>query len=109
MRHKPNAQADRPSLSRVLRSSLHARLKRNVTMSQPYSGFGENYLKALDWEVLPHPPYSPDSAPSDYHVFRSMAHALWEQWFTYKDTKNCVDSWITSKDRVLQTWNPNAA
>ncbi|GBP13816.1 Mariner Mos1 transposase [Eumeta japonica] len=39
----------------------------------------KNYLKALDCEVLPHPPYSPDIAPSDYHLFRSMAHALPEQ------------------------------
>ncbi|GBP05812.1 Mariner Mos1 transposase [Eumeta japonica] len=55
----------------------------------------KNYLKTLDWEVLPHPPYSPDIAPSDYHLFRSMAHALSEQRFTsYDNTKNWVDSWI---------------
>jgi [histone H3]-lysine36 N-dimethyltransferase SETMAR len=29
-------------------------------------------LTELDWEVLPHPPYSPDIAPSDYHLFRAM-------------------------------------
>ncbi|GBP20943.1 Mariner Mos1 transposase [Eumeta japonica] len=51
-----------------------------------------------------------DIAPSDYHLFRSMAHALSEQRFTsYEDTKNWVDWWIGLKDRVLQTWNPNAA
>lgn len=27
-------------------------------------------------KVLPHPAYSPDIAPSDYHMFRSMAHFL---------------------------------
>ncbi|GBP87493.1 Mariner Mos1 transposase [Eumeta japonica] len=36
----------------------------------------KNYLKTLDWEVLPHAPYSPNIAPSDYHLFRSMAHAV---------------------------------
>jgi len=25
------------------------------------------YLETLKWEVLPHPPYSPDITPSDYH------------------------------------------
>ncbi|XP_018311759.1 uncharacterized protein [Mycetomoellerius zeteki] len=33
-------------------------------------------LRELGWEVLSHPPYSPDIAPSDYHLFLSMANAL---------------------------------
>ena len=24
------------------------------------------------WEVMPHPPYSPDPAPYDYHSFRLL-------------------------------------
>jgi [histone H3]-lysine36 N-dimethyltransferase SETMAR len=56
-------------------------------------------LEALNWDVLPHPPYSPDIAPSDYHLFRSMTHGLAEQRFTsYEDTQKWVDSWIASKD-----------
>ena len=59
----------------------------------------KTYLETLKWEVLPHPPYSPDVAPSDYHLFRSMAHDLAEQHFrSYEDVKKWIDSWIASKD-----------
>ena len=29
-------------------------------------------LLELSWEVMPHPPYSPDLVTSDYHLFRSL-------------------------------------
>ena len=32
-------------------------------------------------EILPHPPFSPDLAPSDYGLFRSMQHFLRDYWF----------------------------
>ncbi|EGI70754.1 Mariner Mos1 transposase, partial [Acromyrmex echinatior] len=60
----------------------------------------KTYLETLKWEVLPHPPYFPDVAPSDYHLFRSMAHDLLaDQHFqSYEEVKNWIDSWIASKD-----------
>ena len=33
-------------------------------------------LLELGWEVMPHPPYSPSLAQSDYHLFRSLQNHL---------------------------------
>lgn len=49
----------------------------------------KNYLENNVWEVLPHPLYSTDRAPSDYHLFRSMQNAVIGIWFTSEeDIKN---------------------
>ena len=59
----------------------------------------KTYLETLKWEALPHPLYSPDVAPSDYHLFRSMAHSLAHRHFrSYEQVKKWIDSWISSKD-----------
>ena len=45
--------------------------------------------------VLPHPPYSPDLAPSDYHLFGSMAHGLADQHFAnYEEVAKWLESWL---------------
>jgi histone-lysine N-methyltransferase SETMAR len=33
-------------------------------------------ITKLQWTVLPHPPYSPDLAPSDYHLFSPLKDAI---------------------------------
>ncbi|KAG5321047.1 MOS1T transposase, partial [Pseudoatta argentina] len=59
----------------------------------------KTYLETLKWEVLPHPPYSPDIAPTNFHLFRSMAHGLADRRFhSYEEAQKWIDSWIASKD-----------
>ncbi|KAG5307640.1 MOS1T transposase, partial [Pseudoatta argentina] len=59
----------------------------------------KTYLETLKWEVLPHPLYSLDIAPSDFHLFRSMAHGLADRRFhSYEEAQKWIDSWIASKD-----------
>lgn len=33
-------------------------------------------LAELGWQILPHPPYFADGAPSDYHLFLFLQHFL---------------------------------
>ncbi|GFV55826.1 histone-lysine N-methyltransferase SETMAR [Trichonephila clavipes] len=41
-------------------------------------------LLQLEWDTMPHPPYSPDLAPSDYYLFRSLQNFLDGKTFTSK-------------------------
>lgn len=55
-------------------------------------------IKQLGWELLPHPAYSPDIAPSDYHLFRSMTHYLHDKKFNSDDdVKNAMVEFFDSK------------
>lgn len=55
-------------------------------------------LEELGWEVIPHPPYSPDLAPSDFHLFRSLSNALKDISFDNEDElENWLREWFANK------------
>lgn len=52
------------------------------------------------WDKIPHPPYSPTEAPTDYHVNRSLKN--WQSNKIYDDFDELtgdVKKWIASKNR----------
>jgi len=52
----------------------------------------------LGWEVLSHPDYSPDLAPFDYHLFRSLEHFLRDKTFKNReDLRNKLALYFASK------------
>lgn len=55
-------------------------------------------LSQLGIEVLPHPPYSPDLAPTDYHLFKHLTHFMKDKQFTKdEDVKQAFIDFIESR------------
>jgi transposase len=55
-------------------------------------------LETLQFEVLSHPPYSPDLAPSDFHFLPHLKRDLKGTHFTSDDdVKQAVTSWIKQR------------
>lgn len=51
------------------------------------------------YELLPHPAYSPDLAPSDYHLFSNLKKYLRGRHFhDDEEAKNCVENWLSEQE-----------
>ncbi|KAL4092242.1 hypothetical protein QTP88_026776 [Uroleucon formosanum] len=58
----------------------------------------QELLDSLKWEVFPHPPYSPDLAPSDFHLFPRMKTWLGTQRFDDdEELRVRVTEWFRSQ------------
>lgn len=87
------AQLERVNQALVAKGMDPAKIKFLHDNAKPHvSSMTQDKLEELGWEVLPHAPYSPDLAPSDYHLFRSMQHSLKDQEFTNLDQ---VRFWVS--------------
>ena len=55
-------------------------------------------LLQLGWEVLIYPPYSPDIAPSDFHLFQSLQNSLNGKNFnSLEDCKRHLEQFFAQK------------
>jgi histone-lysine N-methyltransferase SETMAR len=52
----------------------------------------------LQWTVLPHPPYSPDLAPTDYHLFSLLRDAIHGKKFEdHEEAISEVKRWLRQR------------
>ncbi|CAD5214554.1 unnamed protein product [Bursaphelenchus okinawaensis] len=56
-------------------------------------------FRELGYEVLEHPPYSPDLAPTDFHLFKHLSSFLNGRIYkTPDDAKNAFKNFINSRN-----------
>ena len=61
-------------------------------------------LNRLSIEPLPHPPYSPNISPTDYHMFKHLSHFLKEKTFhNQEDAELAVKDFIYSRSTSFYT------
>ena len=59
-------------------------------------------LKQLKWEAMEHPAYSPDLAPSDFHLFGPLKNALRGRRFSCDDdVKAAVHQWLRTQPKTF--------
>jgi hypothetical protein len=55
-------------------------------------------LECFNWELFDHPPYSPDLAPSNYHLFTHLKNWVELQWFnSNEELMEGVKTWLGSQ------------
>ncbi|GBM86354.1 hypothetical protein AVEN_64234-1 [Araneus ventricosus] len=66
-------------------------------MSPFFPGVTQNLVQQFSWEQFDHLPYSPDLAPSDYHLFLNLKRDFGGRSLdSDDDAKNGVQQWLSS-------------
>ena len=59
-------------------------------------------LRKLKFKVMAHPPYSPDLAPSDYHLFGPLEKAIRGRRFTSDhEVKKAGHAWLAAQPKIF--------
>ena len=60
--------------------------------------FSQQFTFFFDWTTISHPPYSPDLAPSDFHLFGPLKESLRGRYFSRdEEVKNAVRKWLKTQ------------
>lgn len=82
--------------------SASQRLKRMEATRPHVSRVTTQKLNQLGYESLPHPPYSPDLSPTDYHLFFHLNVFVRGKIFgEQKDAENAFRAFVVSKEPLF--------
>ena len=86
------------NLVKVSRENRSGRANVHLLHINAWSHLGkenQNKLETLGWETVSYPFYSPDLAPSNYHLFRNLKKFLAEKFFNnYDALKNGISNFF---------------
>ena len=84
--------------------SLQAERRQPSCTARPhFTSKAHQQLESLGWETLPHPPYSPDIAPSGYHLFQALKNVLRRKRFiNFGEVESELTSFFNSQK--LEFW-----
>ena len=103
-----NILSNFPDVRIVLANARNVRI--SVSNSPKSEHSSEEFVKQHGIEIAPHPPYSPDLAPSDFYLFGALKSRMSGTKFTSSDE---IVEWITEQfeaippqelERVFQNW-----
>ena len=94
-----------------MRPAIHLKRRGRLTQvvlllhdnARPHTAhFTINTILQLNWEVLEHPAYNPDLAPSDFRLFGPRKNALKGRRFATEDEgKEAVHDWLSRQPQTL--------
>ena len=88
------------------RAELRANVKLRTMKSAHTSKLCRSALPEFRWEILQHPPYSPDLAPSDFFLFPKLKEAIKCVQHKSKEAAKCAAlQWLgITACRIFQEW-----
>jgi hypothetical protein len=104
-----HGQIVRDKLKPAIRSKRRGLLSKTVLLhhdnARPHATAATiKTIQKLNFKLLPHPPYSPDFSPSDYHLFGSLKKTLWYvgSEVMKKSNKRCTLCFATNQKHFSQ-------
>jgi transposase len=74
-------------------------------------------IEKMGWEIIEHPPHSPDLAPSDFHLFGKLKeHLSGKRFASDQEVENETRNWLTNLDanfyaegilKLVSCWDAN--
>ena len=58
-------------------------------------------IRDLGFKLLEHPPYSPDLAPADYHIFPQLKKSLKGRKFSFEEVIKAVEVWFAEQEETF--------